>query len=256
MTTLAERLINDSLIPRTADLGTKVQNLITLANELRTDHATGKTTVDETKTLVDELHDDHATFRTVVGDLKALVNGLRTMILYQGLGNPGFAIDTNFDVKNANAITYLNGGTLKSLSANTSFDTGTAATFPQGQWGVALLSVDSSGTAVVTWETAAGAGYADEATAIAAMPAVPAGNTPLGYVTVQAHAANSFTAGTDALTTGTGGNVAAATNYYNTSNANAEVVGAAVSSSAPAALSASKPTAGPATITAAAVTAL
>lgn len=183
--------------------------------------------------LVNELQEDHATFKTVVTDNKALVNQLRSSMLYGALGNPGFAISTNFDVKNANAISYVNGGTIKTLSANTNFDTGTSKTITGSQWSAAMLTVNSSGSAVLTW---ASSSYASEALAIAALAAPAATDTVLGYVTVQAHA-SGYTAGTDALTTGTGGNVATTTNYYNSINPNTLSIGAAVSSSAPATLS-------------------
>lgn len=157
---------------------------------------------------------------------EALANQLRQGLLYQPYGNPGFIIDTNFDVKNATAIPYSNGGTLKTLAANTSFDTGTTKTITASKFGAAVLSVNSSGTGVVTW--AAGAGYDSEALAIAALTAPPATDTVLGYFTLQAHA-SGFTAGTDALTTGTGGNVATATTYYNSLNPNTLMIGAVVS---------------------------
>ena len=48
------------------------------------------------------------------------------------------------------------------------------------------------------------------------------------FRTVQAHA-SGFTAGTDALNGGTGGNVAAATTYYNSINPNSLILGSAVS---------------------------
>lgn len=166
------------------------------------------------------------------GDLVALLqnitnllNQIRQLELYFSLGNPAFAISTNFDVKNANAISYSNNGTLKTLNANTNFDTGTSKTITGSLWGAALLSVNSSGSAVLTWATGS---YATEALAIAALAAPASTDTVLGYVTVQAHA-SGFTAGTDALTTGTGGNVAAATNYYNSVNPNALLLGSAVS---------------------------
>lgn len=212
-----------------------VNALSALAAELGADHATIKTCVDGIETLIEELHDDHATFKTIVDQL-------RSAQLYNAFGNPGFAIDTNFDVKNATAVYYTNGGTLKTLAANTSFDTGTSKTITGSQWSAATLSVNSSGTGVVTW---AASSYASEAAAIAALVAVPATNTPLGYVTVNAHA-SGFTAGTDALTTGTGGNVATATNYYNSINPNAVQIG----SGAPATLTASKPSSYPATLAA------
>lgn len=139
----------------------------------------------------------------------------QTSVRNMPLGNPTLAIDTDFDIKTTEPISYLNAGLLKTLADNFAFNTGTAATFPQGTWGAVRLSVDGAGAARVTWYTNAGAGYASEALAKAAIQSVPAGDTPIGYVTVRAHASNSFTAGTDALAGGTGGNPAQTTNYYN-----------------------------------------
>jgi len=145
-----------------------------------------------------------------LGNVRDVVNQLRRQTLYQGLGNPGFARNSNFDVANANAISYSNGGVIKTLSATTNFDTGTSKTITASLWGAGLLYVTSGGTATVGW---ASGSFATEALAIAALAEVSTGTT-LGYFTVQAHA-SGFTAGTDALTGGTGGNVATATNYYN-----------------------------------------
>lgn len=179
--------------------------------------------------------------QTVVNQLQAarildiaLINQIRNLELYYPIGNPGFAISSNFDVKNANAISYVNNGTLKTLSANTNFDTGTTATIATTKWNAALLSVNSSGTAVLTWANAAGAAsYASEALAIAALAAAAATDTVLGYVTVQA-AGGTWTPGTDALTTGTGGTAATATNYYNHANPNSLLLGAAAAALAEA----------------------
>lgn len=176
---------------------------------------TAETTVEHNKAVTD------------LDALNALVTQLRTQALYRALGNPGFQRVSNFDVNNANAISYVNGGTLKTLSATTTFDTGTSATIATTKWGAALLSVNSSGTAVVTWFTNAGAGYASEALAIAAMTAAAATDTVLGYITVQA-AGSTWTAGTDALQGGTGGTPATTTNYYNSVNPNSLYVGSAV----------------------------
>lgn len=183
--------------------------------------------------LVNELQTNHGTFVTGVNAIQALLNQMRQALLYGALANPGFAISSNFDVKNANAISYTNGGTLKTLSANTNFDTGTVKTITGSKWAAAMLTVNNSGTAVLTWTT--GGAYNSEALAIAALAAPAATDTVLGYVTVNAHA-SGYTAGTDALTTGTGGNVATATNYYNAINPNTLMVGAALSGSAPATL--------------------
>lgn len=183
--------------------------------------------------LVNELQTNHGTFRTVVTDEKALLNQMRTQFLYMPLGNPTFGISTNFDVKNTVAIPYLNGGTIKTLAANTNCDTGTSQTITGSKFQAAILTINSSGTCVVTF--APTAVYATEAAAIAALTAPAATDTVLGYVTIQAHA-SGYTAGTDALTAGTGGNVATATTYYNLINPNTLMINAAVSSSAPAAL--------------------
>lgn len=171
---------------------------------------------------------DVETLRAALAAANTLVNQLQAQALYRAQGNPGFAINTNFDVKNANALTYLNGGTLKTLAANTNFDTGTALTIPTTKWGAYLLSVSSAGSAVATgFNGVANAGYATEAAAIAALTAAAATDTVLGYVTIQA-AGSTWTAGTDALTTGTGGTPATATNYYNSVNPNSLYVGAAL----------------------------
>lgn len=91
-----------------------------------------------------------------------------------------------------------------------------AGTIPIDQWGLYLLSVDAAGTITVTGAAAnATTGYASEAAAIAALPATPANQAALGYVTVKTHAGTTFVARTDSLAGGAAGNVAANTNYYN-----------------------------------------
>lgn len=165
-------------------------------------------------------------YKTAINELKALVNQLRQNTLYQCLSNPGFVISTNFDVKNGNSISYLNGGTLKTLSANTNFDTGTSKVITASKWAAALLTVNSSGSAVLTWTS--GGAYADEASAIAALAAPAATDTVLGYVTVLS-SGSGWTAGTDALQSGTGGTAATTTNYYNSINPNTLMIGAAAS---------------------------
>lgn len=156
--------------------------------------------------------------KTLTDSLTTQVNALRSYILGNRLvaGLPGLARSTNFDVATG-AILYLAfAGVLKTIASGAVADTGTAATFPATKWGIFKVSAASTGTLTATWATGvAAAGYASEALAVAALPATPAGEVSLGYVTVQAHATQAFIAGTDALASGTGGNVAAATNYTN-----------------------------------------
>ena len=108
-------------------------DLVTVINAL-------KTAVNELKTDVDS-HTHTGPNHTHTGAEGAgtltLVNQLKKSLLYCVFGNPGFVIDTNFDVKNGTAVYYANGGTLKTLSANANFDTGTAATFPTAKWAAA-----------------------------------------------------------------------------------------------------------------------
>ena len=220
------------------DLVKYLQNVRDVVNELQADHTTNRTNMTETETLIEELSADHATFVTVVTDLKARLNEARRLSLYGVYGNPTLAIDTNFDVKTTEIVYYTNAGTIKTLADNTNCDTGTAKTITGSLFGAAVLSVASGGTCTVTY--ASGAGYASEAAAIAALTDPGATETVIGYFTIQAHA-SGFTAGTDALTTGTGGNVATATTYYNSINPNTLMMGAAVSSSPPATLTAPDP---------------
>lgn len=132
--------------------------------------------------------------------------------------NTVFAIDTNFDIKNTEPVTFYVNGVANTLSDNTSFNTGSAATITATLWGIALLLHDGSSTSVQWASTTTAMAYATEAAAIAALGTmtslcVPADTCALGYVTVQA-GASLWTAGTDALEGGSGGTPSNDTNYY------------------------------------------
>lgn len=238
--TLIEELHDDHATFKTA-----VDNTETLIEELHDDHATFKTAVDATETLIEELHDDHATFKTVVDDLKTLQAKLEhrpeNFVITT---SPVLAIDTNFDVKNTEQTTFVAGTVFYTLDDNVSCDTGTSKTLTSSQWGAFIVEAGSASSLTCTW---AASEYASEASALAAAKALTptASKATIGFVTVQAHA-SGFTAGTDALTTGTGGNVANATNYYSLAVSDF----AAVASSSPATLGTSKPASGPATLSA------
>jgi hypothetical protein len=149
---------------------------------------------------------------TTPAEIVTLLNAERRFSLYQALGSPAFARSSNFDVASGATIAYTNGGTLKTLTTGAVFDTGTTKTITGSLFGAAILSESATPANVLTWAT--GAGYASEALAIAALVDPGPTTTILGYISVQAHA-SGFTAGTDALTGGAGGNVATATTYYN-----------------------------------------
>ena len=91
---------------------------------------------------------------------------------------------------------------------------GALGTIPASTWGLIAVDVVAAGT--LSYVSAAAnytTGYASEAAAIAANPAVTAAKARVGYITVLA-SASTWVAGTDALATGTGGNPATTTHYY------------------------------------------
>ncbi len=129
------------------------------------------------------------------------------------LGNPGLAIDTNFDVQNGNAFDIVSGGKIYTVASGQSFDTGTSQVTTADSWAAALLSIDIDGTTTyLQWATEA----TTEAAAIAQLDGLtPSGDVVVGYITVLTDSGVTWTAGTDALQGGTGGGPSDDTNYYN-----------------------------------------
>lgn len=80
-------------------------------------------------------------------------------------------------------------------------------------WGIWLVQINAAGT-ISTKPGASDMTYADEATAIAALPAVDADNIQLGYITVQALEATDWVANTDNLTVGGGAGNCTARSFY------------------------------------------
>jgi hypothetical protein len=152
--------------------------------------------------------------RDLCNETRTLVNLLQHRSQnYVIATSPALAISTNFDVANTEVTSFVAGGVVYALTDNTVCNTGTVKTITGSQWGA--FAVEATNATTLTPNYAAGS-YASEALALAAAKALtPTASTCcIGFVTINAHAAG-WTAGTDALTTGTGGNVATATNYYN-----------------------------------------
>lgn len=178
--------------------------------------------------VVNELQTDHASLRTAVSNL-------RTANTTACLTSPNFEIDTNFDIQNGDAFDIVVDGVQITVATDVNFDTGTSTVVTtNAYWACGLLSIDIDGTtAYVDW----GAEAVDEAGAKTALAAVTAtGDVLCGYVAVHAKAAQDFVAGTDALTTGTGGQVAQTTTYYNDVKVGVAYDTAAAAIAAPAAL--------------------
>lgn len=90
-----------------------------------------------------------------------------------------------------------------------------AGTIPANKWGIYKVSINAAGTLATTPGAANfTTGYADEATAIAALPATPSGSANLGHVAILTAVGQPFVGGTDALEGGSGGNPSSDTNYY------------------------------------------
>lgn len=101
-----------------------------------------------------------------------------------------------------------------SVAAETAKAFGALGTIPASTWG--LIAVERIANATTSFVSAAAnytTGYATEALAIAAAPAITADKVRIGYITVLA-SASTWVAGTDALAGGTGGTPATTTNYY------------------------------------------
>jgi hypothetical protein len=211
--------------------------VLTLDSDIKADglnQGTLHTFLTNLVTVINELVDDHATNRTHVNNVTTLVNQLRTNALTRCVTPPNFEIDTNFDIQNGDAFEIISNGVLATIATDQSFDTGTDTVIAtDAYWAAGILSIDIDGTTYVDW----GAEAASEAAAITALSAVTAsGEVVCGYVTVHAAAGQDWVAGTDALTTGTGGQVAQATNYYNAQFVGDAALGAAVATSPAATL--------------------
>lgn len=118
----------------------------------------------------------------------------------------------SIDTKVASSAVATPNGNIAAIVAGTSLPAGT---IPLNTWGVFRVQASSSNVVSVS----AGAanfttGYANEAAAVAAVPAVTGNNWNLGYFTVQTKVGTTFVGGTDALFGGASGNIANATNYY------------------------------------------
>ncbi len=102
-----------------------------------------------------------------------------------------------------------------SVAAQTAQAMTAATALPAGLWTCIGIDAVAAGTITMAYQAAIGTGYASEALAIAAAPAKTASKARIGFITVQAAVAATWTAGTDGFALGSGGTVAQSTNFYN-----------------------------------------
>lgn len=129
------------------------------------------------------------------------------------IGSNDYAVASAAFTYNANGLTNV---PKAAVTAGTAF--GALGTTSATKWALFVMLINGAGT--ITWMAAPSnvPGYATEAAAIADLAKISpaAGLCLMGYVTVQAQAANAWICGTDALAGGTTGNEAQSTNYYPT----------------------------------------
>lgn len=217
----------------------------TLIEELHDDHATLKTSHDAMETLIEELHDDHATFKTVADDMKTLVNDIRAKVNGDYiLVSPKLGIGgTATNVSNV-AFEYLINGRGYDKAAVAAGTAPGNDVVPQSKYGAVAFDIGTDGTIDAIEAAANATGYDSAALAIAGIPAAAADHARMGWVTAT-KSDGDFTFGTTQL------DAANTTVTYTDADTCFTAIGSAVATSTPATLTAAKPASGPATLTAA-----
>lgn len=152
----------------------------------------------------------------VVNFNKAITDLAALLAAHVGDGNITVAtptIGTTVTVAIPASVIQINGVPVL-LAALTAQGFGALGTIPAGAWGIICLERVAAGTCTFTSGAANyTTGYATEALALAAIPAITADRVRVGHLTIQG-GAGGWIAATSALAGGTGGTPAAATNYY------------------------------------------
>ena len=158
--------------------------------------------VNDAAALVNELRTDHATFKTTV-------DGLRTYLSDGLLVHGGLAISAGdaTDFKTTATAVYTIAGVTYTKAATDSLSFTAAHVVTAEKFGAILVQINAAGTVstLVTAETQTTAlDHDTEAEAIADLPAPAAGNVALGYILINAEEAGEghgdWTANTDDMT--------------------------------------------------------
>ena len=186
------------------------------------------------KVIMDELHDDHATLKTVITNLKTLLNDIRNRVAGDGLMSlPGLVIgSTTQNVKNVAFDYIINGAKYTKAEVAAGTAPGNDV-IPQSKYGAVAFDIGADGTIDAIEAAANVTGYTSAALAIDGIPAVAADHVRMGTVTV-VKSDGDFTFGTTALSD------ASTTEVYTDGTCVFAAIGAAVTSSAPDTLDASK----------------
>lgn len=185
------KLNRENPLFRIIKFGRILKQLITLANELRTDHGSYKSTVDASRTLVNELHDDHGVLVTWVtevdGDLDDINDYLHYLYEAGGVigGDFDLAAGSAVDLTGSGHIRYRIGGQVYYADLDTTIvlvDSGDIVTGKYGAW---RILIDRAGV-VTTQDTGAQMAFDNAQDALLNLAGVaPTANTvTLGYLTV------------------------------------------------------------------------
>ncbi|MFA6315614.1 MAG: hypothetical protein WC648_04595 [Candidatus Paceibacterota bacterium] len=161
---------------------------------------------------------------SIAGTAKTMINGLRTW-LADGLLQIGTLLisATAEKFKTTTELIYTIAGLpytktatddLVFSAANT---INTAAAAGTNHWGAWIVEIGVDGTfhtKPAAFTTAADMDYTDEASAIAALPAVTASHVQVGYITVQSLDTTDWVANTDNLTEGLAAGNCTSGNFY------------------------------------------
>ena len=179
------------------------------------------TEIDALRTLANELRTDHATFKSVTDSIVAALTGDYV------LTSPNLAIGSTVTAVSNVAFNYLINGTLYYKAAVAAGTAPGNDVVPQAKYGAVAFDIGTDGTIDAVEATANATGYASAALAVAALPAVATDHARMGYVTAT-KSDGAFTFGTTAL------NAANTTVVYTQGTG----VFAAISGAAPATLTA------------------
>ena len=144
------------------------------------------------------------------GQLMQAVNESNTVAQTGVTASPALAIGSTASGVASGAFGYMIAGSTYSKTAVAAGTALPVGTIPQNLWGIYLFSIVAAGTITVTAGSANSTGYANEAAAIAAMPATPANSCVMGYVTVTNTSSGGFVGGTTLLSA-----TGVTANFYN-----------------------------------------
>lgn len=177
----------------------------TLLEELGTDADANSTALGTWETLIEELAVDHDADNNVVADNTTAVNSLIDAYNESVVQDGNLAISatpeqfkttqTAYVVLKGFSVTKTATDSLTFTAADT-INTGAAA---GDYWGAWKVELGLDGT-VYTHSVGADQVYADEAAAIAALPATTANRVYIGYITVEANNGAAWIANTDDMT--------------------------------------------------------